>query len=84
MRRVNIAQLKDKLSQHLREVERGGEVEVMDRSRPIARIIPVPNLPELRLTPAERPFTELRNRRFPPAHWETTSLELLMLERGSR
>ena len=41
MKRVKIAELKDQLSCHLREVERGGEVEVTDRDRPIARIVPV-------------------------------------------
>jgi len=41
MKRVKIAELKDQLSRHLREVERGGEIEVTDRDRPIARIVPV-------------------------------------------
>src|SRR5438876_12166544 len=41
MKRVKIAELKDHLSAHLRSVERGGELEVTDRERPIARIVPI-------------------------------------------
>ncbi|MBI4260112.1 MAG: type II toxin-antitoxin system prevent-host-death family antitoxin, partial [Actinobacteria bacterium] len=41
MKRVKIAELKDQLSKHLRAVERGAHVEVTDRDRPIARIVPV-------------------------------------------
>ena len=36
-----MAKLKDQLSTHLRAVEAGDEVEVTDRGRPIARIVPV-------------------------------------------
>ena len=41
MKRVGVAELKDQLSKHLRAVEAGAEVEVTDRDRPIARIVPV-------------------------------------------
>jgi len=44
MRRVNIGELKARLSAHLRLVRKGEEVLVCDRNRPVARIIPVPNL----------------------------------------
>lgn len=85
MTRVRIAELKDHLSKHLRDVERGGEVEVMDRNRPIARIVPVPETePSVPIVPAGRPFAEIRDRRYPAANWPTTSLELLLEERGSR
>jgi antitoxin (DNA-binding transcriptional repressor) of toxin-antitoxin stability system len=40
MKRVKIAELKDQLSRHLREVERGAQVEATDRDRPIARSCP--------------------------------------------
>jgi prevent-host-death family protein len=40
MTNVKIADLKAKLSQHLREVRRGRTITVMDRSTPIARIVP--------------------------------------------
>lgn len=37
---VNIANLKAELSKYLRRVQSGGEVIVLDRSHPIARIVP--------------------------------------------
>ena len=42
MKQVKIAELKDCLSEHLRAVENGAEVVVMDRNRPIAQIVPLP------------------------------------------
>jgi prevent-host-death family protein len=41
MKRVRIAELKAKLSEHLRYVREGHEVTVMDRDSPVARIVPV-------------------------------------------
>jgi len=41
MRTVNIADLKARLSAHLRLVRNGEEVLVCDRKRPVARIVPV-------------------------------------------
>ena len=38
MKRVEIAELKDHLSRHLRPVERGATIEMTDRERPIAHI----------------------------------------------
>lgn len=40
MKRVGIAELKSHLSEHLREVRRGGTVTVLDRGQPIARLSP--------------------------------------------
>jgi prevent-host-death family protein len=37
---VGVAELKAKLSEYLREVRNGHEVVVMDRNRPVARIVP--------------------------------------------
>ncbi len=37
---VNIADLKNNLSRHLARVRKGGEITVMDRNTPVARIIP--------------------------------------------
>jgi prevent-host-death family protein len=47
MQAVKIADLKNNLSRHLARVKRGGELTVMDRNTPIARIVP--------FTPAARP-----------------------------
>jgi prevent-host-death family protein len=82
MKRVKIAELKDQLSRHLREVERGAEVEVTDRERPIARIVPVigTGVP-LVVTPPTRPFSSLRGKRYPAARWPVSSIDLLLEER---
>jgi prevent-host-death family protein len=85
MKRVKIAELKDQLSRHLRAVEHGAEVEVTDRDRPIARIVPVTEA-DVRVValPPKRPFSSLRRRRHPPARWALSSTELLLEERQRR
>lgn len=40
MKTVGIAELKAKLSHHLRAVRSGNSVTVLDRDRPVARIVP--------------------------------------------
>ena len=85
MKRIKIAELKDRLSEHLRAVERGAVVEVTDRSRPIARIIPIREpLRRLAVVPAVRSFAELKSKRYPPANWPVDVVELLLEERGKR
>lgn len=85
MKRVRIAQLKDGLSAHLRAVERGQSIEVTDRSRPIAHIVPIPSSEgAIQITAPRRPFSALRSKRYAPAHWGVSSLELLRAERGRR
>ncbi|MEO5569274.1 MAG: type II toxin-antitoxin system prevent-host-death family antitoxin [Gemmatimonadaceae bacterium] len=39
MKRIGVAELKARLSEYLRIARNGGEVTVMDRDRPIARIV---------------------------------------------
>jgi prevent-host-death family protein len=84
MKRIGIAALKDHLSEHLRAVERGEEMEVTDRDRPIVRLIPAGRSPRPQILPARRPFAEIRRRKFPPADWGVSSLELLLEKRQSR
>lgn len=84
MKRIGIAALKNHLSEHLRAVEKGEEVEVTDRNRPIVRLIPAGRSPRPPILPAKRPFSEIRSRKFPPAEWGVSSLELLLEERQSR
>jgi prevent-host-death family protein len=84
MKRVGIAQLKDNLSAHLRSVEAGEVVEVMDRARPIARIVPVSTRPSITLRPAKRPFASVRDRTYPPIAPGIDVLELLREERAER
>ena len=40
MSTVSISELKANLSRYLREVRRGGEVQVLDRGVPVARLVP--------------------------------------------
>lgn len=42
MKRIGIRELRQNASRHLREVEQGETIEVTDRGRPVARIVPVP------------------------------------------
>jgi prevent-host-death family protein len=82
MRTVKIAQLKDRLSEHLRAVEAGSEVVVTDRDRPIARIVPISSPSRrIRLIPPTRDFASVRSRRRKNAGWSITSTELLAEER---
>ena len=37
---VSISDLKANLSRYLREVRRGGEVQILDRGAPVARLVP--------------------------------------------
>lgn len=41
MTTASVSELKAKLSAYLREVRRGGEVQILERGEPIARLIPM-------------------------------------------
>jgi len=41
MKSVRIAELKSRLSEHLRSVKKGETIEVFDRETPIAQIVPL-------------------------------------------
>ncbi len=84
MKRVGVADLKDQLSKYLRAAESGAEVEVTDRDRPIARIIPIRPESQVLVTPSRRPFAAIRGRIYPPAGWAKASTELLLEERQGR
>jgi prevent-host-death family protein len=84
MRSVKIAELKDRLSEHLRAVEQGAEVVVTDRNRPIARIIPVVASLRLELVPPKVEFATIRQRKWAPARWKARSDTLLADERSDR
>lgn len=66
MRVIGIRELRQQASRYLRQVERGETLEVTDRGRPIARVVPIPpaaGLEQLaasgRLTPASGDALEL-------------------------
>ena len=42
MTRVSVSELKANLSKYLREARRGGEIQVLDRGVPVARLIGLP------------------------------------------
>lgn len=85
MKKVKIAELKDRLSEHLRLVEKGSEVIVTDRDRPIARIVPFESAPRpVRWIRASGDFQRIRTRRYPPAGWKIDSTQLLREDRIKR
>jgi prevent-host-death family protein len=85
MTRVQISALKRQLSKHLRAAEAGEVLEIMDRARPIARVIPAREADHsLDIVPSERPFSSVRRVRLTPLELRVSSLEALQMERGTR
>lgn len=78
---VGIAELKARLSEHLRAVRNGGTVTVLDRDTPIARIVPYAAAP-LEIRKARR---RLRDLKLPPKPAKRTdSLATLVDDRRRR
>lgn len=85
MRFVKIAELKDRLSEHLRSVEAGAELIVTDRHRPIARLVAVTGQRRLlTIVPPKISLAALRKRKRRPAGWPASSGALLAEERRER
>ncbi len=82
MNKVGIANLKARLSEHLRKVRRGHTLIVLDRHMPVARIVPYDSEPPLAVRRATRKPTELRLPRVTRAR--TDSLRVLLRDRASR
>jgi len=82
MSKVRIAELKARLSQHLRKVRRGHTLTVLDRDTPIAQIVPYPSETPLQLRRATRKPRDLRLP--PPPSTPTDSLTVLLQDRASR
>lgn len=86
MKVVRVAELKARLSEHLRGVRRGRTLTVMDRDTPIARIIPYEGGPAtltVRLPLPDAPkLAALRMP--PPLALKTDVVRLLAEERGDR
>ena len=67
MKKVKIADLKARLSEHLRQVRRGETYTVMDRETPIARLLPYGAGAEpLRIRKPLRRVPTLHDVRLPP------------------
>lgn len=87
MKSVKIAQFKTELGKYLRFVRKGEEVVVMDRSTPIARVLPFETKNESGLE-IEEPLDASKSVFdicLEPVHGvKTDSLKFLMEERGNR
>ena len=81
MRAVGIAELKARLSEHLRAVRKGRTLTVLDRGTPVARIIPYA-LEPLEVRRAVRRLRDLAPP--PPPSTPTDSLTLLLDDRRRR
>jgi prevent-host-death family protein len=81
MSNVRIADLKARLSEHLRAVRKGGTLTVLDRDTPVARIVPYSAQP-LELRKAKRRLRDLRLPAKPSKR--TDSVALLLEDRGRR
>jgi prevent-host-death family protein len=81
MTTVRIADLKARLSEHLRSVRKGRTLTVLDRDTPVARIVPYAAEPiEVR-----RPTRRLLDLELPPAPASPTdSLTVLLDDRRRR
>jgi antitoxin (DNA-binding transcriptional repressor) of toxin-antitoxin stability system len=86
MKVVRVADLKARLSEHLRGVRRGRTLTVMDRDTPIARIIPYQGGPAtLTVRPPLPDAPKLAALRMPPPlALKTDVVRLLTEERGDR
>jgi prevent-host-death family protein len=73
---VRIADLKARLSEHLRSVRNGGTVTVLDRDTPVARIIPIA-APGLEIRKATR---RLRDLKLPSKLSKRTDSTALLIE----
>jgi prevent-host-death family protein len=73
---VGIADLKARLSEHLRSVRNGGTLTVLDRDTPIARIVPYAAQP-LEIRKARR---RLRDLKLPPKPAKRTDSVTLIVE----
>jgi len=85
MKRVRIAELKARLSEHVREVRRGASYAVMDRETPVARLVPYGTEGEgLRVRPPRGRYPSLQKVPLPPpARIKGDAVELLLEDRGA-
>jgi prevent-host-death family protein len=83
MKRIGVAELKAKLSEHLRAVRKGGEITVLDREQPIARIVPYAEPVPLAVREPLRRYRTLGEIPLPPrpADLDFDVVELLLEDR---
>jgi prevent-host-death family protein len=82
MKQVRIAELKSKLSEFLRKVQRGESIAVLDRNTAIAQIVPMRDRTELRIRkPAASAPTPNKVPLPKPAQLKIDILQVLLEER---
>lgn len=82
MKSVGIAELKARLSEHLRAVRGGRALTILDRDTPIARLVPYEESEPLRVRRATRRPSEIALP--PPPAGPTDSTALLLEDREKR
>ena len=85
MKSVNIAKFKAELGKYLGYIRRGEEVIVLDRSQPLARVLPFKAIESTLMI--EEPIdkkTNLSDLRFSSSDQKIDSLKYLIEERGDR
>jgi antitoxin (DNA-binding transcriptional repressor) of toxin-antitoxin stability system len=84
MKQVRIADLKARLSEHLRTVRNGETIAVLDRDTPVAHIVPIRARAALRIRkplPGSRPLNQIPLPK--PANLKIDIVSLLLEERQS-
>lgn len=66
MKRVGVAELKNNLSRYLRAAEAGETIEVTDRARALARLVPVDAPRRATIRPATRSLADIQARQITP------------------
>lgn len=85
MRSVKIAELKSQLSRHLRDVQKGETLVVLDRETPIARVIPIDAGDDIAITPPVSNAIPLAQVKMPTCpRIDIDVVELLLADRRSR
>jgi len=87
MRSAKISDVRARFADFLRLVRRGGEVAIMNRTVPVARLVPFDEPAASPLQIEEPPLNpqEAFRKRYPPVQGPATdSLRFLMEERGFR
>ncbi len=80
MRQVRIADLKARLSEHLRAVRRGETIAVLDRETPIAHLVPVHDRKSLRIRRPAPTAPPLKRVPIPKAVKSNIDVVALLLE----
>ncbi len=82
MKTVKIADLKARLSEHLRYVRRGHVLTILDRDTPVARVVPIAGSEALRVREPAKRGRKLQDVSLPPPlRLNVDVVDLLLQER---